>query len=129
MRRRHNTTFMAWVRAMIASQDDHPLKFLLSPKGDRFLGRRHGSEFYPTVQAGHAISFHGGAPERLFVEDADFNQMSNWRGERQGYIFEKTGVNIHGVPVERSTAEQWERLGLLPTGTVGKCPIHMGWRP
>jgi Bacterial toxin 5 len=91
--------------------------------------RRHANEHAPAVQAGHLQSFHSGAPERLALEDADQNQMKNWTVEnrwRQG-ITMTTAVEIGGVPVERATAERWERLSLLPKGTVAKAPSHPGW--
>ena len=35
----------------------------------------------------------------------------------------KTAVLIGGVPVDAESAAQWERLGLLPAGTVAAAPI------
>jgi hypothetical protein len=81
------------------------------------------------VQAGHLESFRSGAPERLALEDADRNQLKNWTVEnrwRQG-ITMTTAVVFGGVPVEKATAEQWERLGLLPNGTTAKALPHPGW--
>ena len=91
----------------------HPLGFLVDPKTRNWRGRSHLSE-EPSVQAGHLTSRHSGAPERFAVEDAFFNQVSNWKGETQGAIFMKEAVEIEGVVVEARTAELWVGMGLLP---------------
>jgi hypothetical protein len=117
------------MKAIIQETPGHPLTFLLTPDGQKYMGRRHGSEDSPSVQAGHGTSFHSGAPERLFIEDADFNQRSNWNGESKGHIFEKHGVDIGGIPVESTTAYWWEKDGLLPPGTVEHAMPHPGWSP
>ncbi|MCP4570769.1 MAG: hypothetical protein GY838_00295 [bacterium] len=78
---------------------------------------------------GHAESLHAGGPERLFLEDADFNQMSNWCGERQGAVFRKPCVSIGGIPVDSRTARMWESIGALPSNTVASSPQGGGWTP
>ncbi|MEZ4652577.1 MAG: polymorphic toxin type 5 domain-containing protein [Candidatus Eisenbacteria bacterium] len=127
-RRRFNEKFSHQMLDLINATSNHPLKFLVNPITRKWHDVRHGSEL-PATQIGHAESFHSEARERLFLEDADFNQLSNWRGERQGVVFQKTGVLIDGVPVEKRTADMWERIGLLPKGTVTRSPKSAGWDP
>jgi hypothetical protein len=105
----------------------HPLRFLIDPKKKDWLARTHLSEL-PTVQAGHLTSFHSGAPEALALEDSFFNQVSNWKGERFGAVFEKAAVDIGGIPVEVRTAEMWESLGVIDQGTVERAMRSAGWR-
>lgn len=96
----------------ITNDPSHPLRFLVDPTTGKWRARLDSSDL-PSVQAGHRISRHSGAPERFSLEDATFNQVSNWRGETQGAIFVKEAVDIGGVPVERRTAEMWDRMGCL----------------
>jgi hypothetical protein len=110
----------------VVSQKGHPLNFLVDPATKSWKARTHLSQ-RPTVQAGHLTSRHSGAVERFALEDSYFNQVSNWLGEMQGAIFEKSAISIGGVPVELRTAQMWERLGKLPTGTVKHAPRHSGW--
>lgn len=123
-----NAGFMRDGLRTILAEPDHPLGFLVDRGSGKWLGRSHLDDL-PAVQAGHLTSRHSGAPESLAIEDADFNQRASWRGERQGAIFQKVAVEIGGVPVERATAGLWERLGLLPAGTVDGAPSHPGWKP
>ena len=129
--RKYNAKFMREQLKKI--HKDHELYFLIDPKTGTWKGRKHGMEV-PAVQVGHGDTLSklpSGAPERIYIEDADFNQYSNWFGETKskGAIFKKTGVDIGGVPVERRTALMWERLGKLKKGTVENAPIHEGWIP
>jgi Bacterial toxin 5/Pre-toxin TG len=103
-----------------------PLNFLKDPETGKWSGRTHLTS-KPTVQAGHLTSRHSGEAERFALEDSFFNQLSNWKGESQGAIFEKEAIDIGGVPVERRTAQTWENTGLLPKGTVQAAPNHPGW--
>jgi hypothetical protein len=73
------------------------------------------------------VSFHSGAPEALALEDALFNQFSNWKGERYGAIFEKAAVDIDGCAVELRTAMMLESVGLLEEGTVESVMRIEGW--
>jgi RHS repeat-associated protein len=123
--RRFNRRFAREALKIIRSDKKHPLRFLLDKTGKKFASRAHGAD-QPAVQVGHRESFHSGAEEALFLEDADFNQTSNWLGETFGAIFQKRGVVIGGVHVEYRTAAMWERLGLLPEGTVAASPISLG---
>ena len=125
--------FMSDALDRILAADDHPLEFLVQrnpddPSKGSWRGRSHLDDV-PAVQAGHLESRHSGAPERLAVEDAEYNQKASWRGERQGATFQKTAIEIDGVVVDRETARMWERLGLLPEGTVDSAPAHNGWTP
>jgi RHS repeat-associated protein len=104
--------FMDRMLRLIRGTPGHPLKFLVHPETGRWRARSHLSE-EPGVQAGHLTSRHSGAPERFALEDAFMNQVSNWRGETQGAIFRKPAVDIEGVPVELTTAQIWQKAGLL----------------
>jgi hypothetical protein len=126
--RKYNQRFSRICINRILSTPTHPLRFLVDKKTRRWLATRHGKE-EPSVQIGHLESLHSGAHERLCLEDADFNQMSNWRGERQGAIFSKSCVLIGGVHVELRTASMWESLGLLRKGTVATAQRSNGWEP
>jgi hypothetical protein len=118
--------FMEYARRTILGAKHHPLAFLLDSDGN-WCSRTHLSE-EPTVQAGHGTSFHSGAPEALALEDSFFNQVSNWKGERHGVVFEKPMVEIGELPVELRTAEMWESLGKIARGTVANASPHSGWQ-
>jgi Bacterial toxin 5 len=81
------------------------------------------------VQAGHLDSFLSGLAERLALEDSYFNQNSSWTAESKGVALSKLAVVIGGLPVELRTAIMWERVGLLPKGTVAKAVASQGWSP
>ncbi len=132
------------------SDPKHPLHFLVEPKlnaegkpltsaegnplfdwrkttrttesGKVQVGRYQANESGVTVQVGHQSAFTSGAPERFMLEDADLNQLSGQVIESKGAFSFKPAVDIEGVPVEMQSAEQWERLELLPKGTVAKSP-------
>jgi hypothetical protein len=97
---------------IIQADPKHPLRFLVDSRTGKWIARSHLSDDV-AVQAGHLTSRHSGAAGRFALEDAFFNQVSNWRGETQGAIFIKTAVNIGRVPVEARTVALWQRLGLL----------------
>jgi hypothetical protein len=121
---------MRWaLHRILAQGKSHPLFFLVDPVTNNWRARAHAEEHEPAVQAGHLSSFHSGAIERLALEDADYNQAKNWTIEnrwRQG-IVETTAVEIGGIPVERLTAAMWERLSLLPKGTLAAAHRHPGF--
>lgn len=132
------------------SDPKHPLHFLVEPKlnaegksltsaegnplfdwrkttrttesGKVQVGRYQANESRVTVQVGHQSAFTSGAPERFMLEDADLNQLSGQVIESKGAFSFKPAVDIEGVPVEMQSAEQWERLELLPKGMVAKSP-------
>lgn len=124
----HNQHFSQICLTQILARPGHPLRFLVDSRTRRWRATRHGSAD-PAVQVGHLQSLHAGGPERLCLEDADFNQLSNWRGERQGAVFTKSCVLIGGVHVELRTAKMWEATGMLPIGTVARSPRSDGWNP
>ena len=106
----------------ILDDPHHPLSFLVDRLTGKWVARSHLSE-EPTVQAGHLTSRHSGAAERYAVEDALFNQLSNWKGETgRRAVFQKQAVDIGGVPVEYRTAKMYERLGLLPNVRIPNLP-------
>jgi hypothetical protein len=128
--------FMTWaLRKIIAQGSAHPLAFLIDWTKQnwisRYGSRRKGSsEHAPGVQPGHLTSFHAGEPERLALEDADFNQEKNYQVETRwrGGIVKTTALTIGGIPVESATAEMWERVGfLVPKGIVKSAKPHLGW--
>ena len=126
--RKYNQHFSQLCITQILSVQNHPLAFLVDPNTRWWRATRHGLR-EPSVQIGHLESYHSGAHERLCLEDADFNQMSNWKGERHGAIFKKSCVLIGGVHVEYRTASMWESLGLLPMGMIAHAPRSEGWSP
>ena len=109
---RDRQDFMQKALAQILADPDHLLRKLVDPQTKDWWARSHLSEL-PGVQAGHLTSRHSGAPERFALEDPFYNQVSNWKGETQGAIFNKPAVDIGGVPVERRTADEWRRQGLI----------------
>lgn len=132
--------FMRWALAAILAKPGHPLLFLIDPVAKDWhsrLGSRHKDAFrnehFPTVQAGHLVSFHGlddAAHERLALQDADFNQEQNYTVETRGRrgIVISTAIEIGGVPVELRTARMWENVGVLvPKGSVAAARPHPGW--
>jgi hypothetical protein len=124
---RLNRLFMDEALATIAADDQHPLRKLLNEEGTDWLSRRADADV-PTVNAGHMLSRQALREERFALEDSTYNQLSNHRGETQGYIFEKgDALDIEGVPVERRTAEMWERTKVIPEGTVANARPHRGW--
>ena len=106
---------------------DHPLKDLLyDSKKENWTSRADDAD-EPTVQAGHLVSRHADLREYFALEDSSLNQLSGKRGETQGHIFVKTAIDIGGIPVERRTAELWEKQGKLDVGTVENAQAHPGW--
>jgi hypothetical protein len=85
-------------------------------------GRYQANEAGVTVQVGHQSAFASGAPEQFMLEDADLNQLTGQVIESKGALSAKPAVVIEDVPVELESAAQWERLELLPQGTVAKSP-------
>lgn len=126
--------FMNWARARIVARGSaHPLAFLIdwttgtwhSRLGSR---RQNSRDDIAAVQPGHLTSFRSGAPERLALEDADFNQEKNYAIESRRGIVIASAVAIEGIPVESATAHMWDRVGVLrPKGLVNAAPPHPGW--
>jgi hypothetical protein len=74
------------------------------------------------VQVGHQGAFASGVPEQFTLEDADLNITSGQTIETKGAFSFKEAVVIDEVRVDVASALQWERLGLLPPGTVARSP-------
>lgn len=120
------------IAEIVEREGSHPLEFLVDSEKGNWRSRTHLSMDDLGVQAGHLESRHGlqpGDSERFAVEDAYFNQSDNWGkgGEQGGVIYNKSAVDIGGIPVEKRTALMWEELGYLPKGSVSNAPPHPGW--
>jgi len=125
-----NGVFMEEALAKI-KDEKHPLHHLLyDSKRENWTSRADDAD-EPTVQAGHLVSRHlvsrHGLRECFALEDSSLNQLSGQMGETQGHIFVKTAIDIKGIPVERRTAELWEKQGKLAAGTVENAQPHPGW--
>ena len=126
-----------------ASDPDHPLHELTEPSkagsktprqfrkvvrvtesGKTQTGRYQGGETGPVVQAGHADAYASGASQRFVLEDADLNQLSGNVIESKGGYSSKEALFVTkpdgtgGVWVEAESLKQWERLEVVPPGTV-----------
>jgi hypothetical protein len=121
-----NGVFMKEALAEIKDKE-HPLHGLLYDSKKEDWTSRADDADEPTVQAGHLVSRHAGLREYFALEDSSLNQLSGQKGETQGAIFVKTAIDIGGIPVERRTAELWEKQGKLPAGTVDNAQAHSGW--
>ena len=142
----HRNKFMANAKRVIAINPNHLLRFLIDPEtgdwnktqaGSRY-GRFGGAEDAPVVQAGHQTSWkdqkYVNFVTSLMLEDADLNQRSGQMIESRGGSSSKTAIligipddpnskiimpkNAGAVAVDKASAMQWERMGLLPEGTV-----------
>ena len=109
---------------LIASDPNHPLRFLLDQKGrfKRTRGVTHAelAEDPDLVQMGHITSRKSGEPECVMLQGAWENQFNNVTVETPsmgGYV-ENEAVDIGGVAVDVRTAQFWESNGPLPEGTV-----------
>lgn len=126
--RSHNVSFAKEQLKTILDTPGHPLKFLVDEKTGNWMSRRDDADV-PSMQVGHMVSLHSGAPERLALQDSGQNQTAAHVGESRGCIFHNEAILIGGVPVEKESAQQWERLGKLPEGTVAAAEPHPGWSP
>ncbi len=117
----------------IRNTPGHLLKFLLdgsdwrkttrvTRQGNTQVGRYEGNEHGVVVQIGHRTARMSGAAEQFGLEDADFNQVDNNVIESVGNISQKLSIVIQGVTVDIRSAMHWERLELLPRGTVAASP-------
>ncbi|HXB33245.1 MAG TPA: polymorphic toxin type 5 domain-containing protein, partial [Puia sp.] len=124
-------------QAIIRSDPDHPLQFLLNESGKfkptRGLTHAELADAPDLVQMGHISSDKLGGNERLMLQDAWENQFSNITIEHPrvgGAVVNQEAVDIGGIAVSRQTAEGWEvaweysggQLG-LPPGTTASAPI------
>jgi hypothetical protein len=129
------------------SDSDHPLHNLVKPgkagegldwnkteritKGGKVQkGRYQGSETDPIVQAGHKDAHAARGKQEFMLEDADANQLSGQVIESKGAYSFKERVFVtkldgsKGVWVERGSLEQWERLEVVPQGTLDRALKH-----
>lgn len=92
--------------------------------GKTQTGRYHGGDTGAVVQAGHEEAFASGAPQKFALEDADLNQASGNVIESKGGFSSKESLLVTkpdgtgGVWVEAESLKQWERLEVVPKGTV-----------
>jgi RHS repeat-associated protein len=135
---RARKAFKKWalktITEAIEKKGYHPLRNLVKKtkglRGKQIWKWRSGSHLShePAVHAGHKITRHSGAPERLGLEDAWFNELANYKGEMQGAIFDRGRfLDIGGVPVDYRTARMWESVGLIAKGIVKNAKSHAGW--
>ncbi len=123
--------------ALIASDPNHPLQFLLGENGKfkptRGLTHAELADAPDLVQMGHIGSNNLGGTERLMLQDAWENQFQNLTIEHPrigGAVAEQPAVDIGGIAVSRRTAQTWEmaweysggQLG-LPPGTTAQAPV------
>jgi hypothetical protein len=88
--------------------------------GKTQVGRYPGNEEGPVVQAGHEEAYAGGGTQRYMLEDADLNIVSGNVIESKGGLSSKVAVEVDGVRVDLASLQLWERLGVVPQGTVAK---------
>ena len=114
----------------IASEPDHPLRFLLNTKGkfksQRGLKHHELIDRPDIVQMGHMVSNKLGGIEYLMLQGAWENQLSNLTIEAShvgGAVLEQTAIDIGGIAVDKRSARFWEEIGWLRPGTVETAPI------
>lgn len=128
---RLRSRFMSEQLNIILANPDHPLSFLVDYSTGNWKSRRHDTPDIG-VQAGHTRSRRSldpDKPETVALEDALFNQIDGWTTEStrvRGYMI-KPAIEIDGVPVNLASAQNWEKAGLLPQGTVQNSPRHPGY--
>ncbi len=124
-----NAAFMEQARKLIAADPNHPLRGLLDASGN-WLARSPFSEaggMWPPVQAGHLESRWAGG-DRLALQDGFSNQQEGrWVESLKNWV-SRDAVEIGGIPVERETAEMWERYRILRKGTTAAAKHSSGWR-
>jgi len=93
----------------------------VTESGKTQTGRYPGSETHPIVQAGHPDAYASGAPQQYMLEDADLNvPFGGDVIESKGAFSFKVAVEVEGVMVDLASLQQWERLGVVPPGTVAR---------
>ncbi len=114
----------------IASDPDHPLRFLLDESGQfkKQAGLTQHAELInrpDLVQMGHIQSKKIGGKERVMLQGAWENQFNNISIESPhigGAVLDQPAIAIGGVAVDLKTAKFWEEIGFLKPGTVGAAP-------
>jgi RHS repeat-associated protein len=120
--------FRATVLGIIESNPNHPLRFLLNPRGGwkRLWSRSHANliENPDVWEAGHIMSDKLGG-NRLMVQTAWENQVQGQTIERiaGAGVLDNTAIDIGGIAVARSSAQWWEDIGWLPRGSVANAKI------
>jgi hypothetical protein len=139
--RKYNTKFskemLNKIVISINNGEGHRLAFLVEQQADgtyKWSSRKIMEQYKVAWQAGHLDALKTGAPERLAIQDADANwadgtyiEGARKNGKNLGITASYEAIEIDGCPVERNTAMMWERLGLLPPGTVENSVTHTGW--
>jgi RHS repeat-associated protein len=124
--------FMAEMLEVILADTEHPMRFLVDEATQNWVARSASSE-EPTVQAGHlATNFMvklGVGTERLAIEDAFLNQLTNWTGEtgRRAW-WSKEAAEVAGTFVEVESLKRWanEYPHLVPYLKLAR---SKGWTP
>jgi RHS repeat-associated protein len=113
----------------IASDPNHPLRFLLDEKGKfkEQSGLTHAelADRPEIAQMGHIQSNKTGGKERLMLQGAWENQFNNVTIESPhvgGAVLDQTAVEIGGIAVDLKTAKFWEEIEFLMPGTVVAAP-------
>lgn len=92
---------------------------LETTSGKTQTGRYPGNEEGVVVQVGHVESYAGGGPQRYMLEDAEWNKpFGGDIIESKGGFSQKVAVEVDGVWVDLTSLQQWERLDVVPQGTV-----------
>ena len=112
---------------IILNNPNHPLRFLLNPETGNFIPSSSSiasGQNNVTVHMGHRQApgnVHGNRRSRMGLQDG-------WANVVLGDIdIELDFIDIQGVAVHRESAILWERLGLLPRGTVARSPSTQGF--
>jgi chromosome segregation ATPase len=111
-------------QSMIASDTEHPLRFLLNNEGRFFKtrGLSHAElmDNPRLIQMGHITSKVSGETERIMLQGAWENQFNALTIERSsiGGFVHNTAIDIGGIAVDLRTAQSWESFGFLQQGTV-----------
>lgn len=114
----------------IASDPDHPLRFLLDENG-KFKSQvgqtshRNLADRPDLVQMGHIGSNKIGGEERLMLQGAWENQFNNVTVEsphKGGAVLDQPAISIGGIAVDLKTAQSWEAFGFIKPGTTAAAP-------
>jgi hypothetical protein len=121
--------FRRQVLAAVASDANHPLRFLIDESSGQFktlASRAHANliENPDVWEAGHILSDKLGGV-RLMIQSAWENQVQGLTVERLVGVgvLDNPAIGIGGLAVAKSTAGWWESLGWLVPGTVERAPV------
>jgi RHS repeat-associated protein len=115
---------------IIRGDPNHPLRFLLNSQG-RFKAQQGLSHAElidrpDLVQMGHISSNKLGGGERLMLQGAWDNQLTNIAVETPsvgGAVLGQPAISIGRLAVDPTTAAFWEEIGWLDPGTVANAPL------